>query len=269
MLRLAAEKRQRCGLLALFLCLFTAACSGGQPGPAGCEVDVGALRHYTVAAITDGDTLRLAGGERVRLIGINTPELGHGGTPDEPLAREARDALGQLLAGGEVWLDDGVEPRDAHGRRLAWAFDGRGHSVSAALLARGLGFHVAIAPNHGRAACLAAAERTAREAGRGVWSVEYYRFRPAAGLAPGYRGFALVEDRVTHVSFKENGWWVQLGGKVGVHIRPQDEGLYSRAELAALEGRSVRARGWLVPMPGHWWVLTLGHPSMLETGSAK
>ena len=271
MLPRAAKKRQVPGVLALFLCLLAGACSRVEQAAApvadsglACSVDAAGLQSAPIAAVIDGDTLRLADGQRVRLIGINTPELGHGRRADEPLAQQARAALAGLLAGGTAWLADGVDDRDPHGRRLAWVFDADGHSVSAQLLERGLGFHVAIAPNGGRAACLRAAEDVARRERRGVWAEPAYAARSAAQLAPGLRGFALVRDRVTHVSFKDNGWWVQLGGKIGVHIKPADAHLYTRTKIASLEGRSIQVRGWLVPMRGGWWVLNLGHPAMLE-----
>ncbi len=271
MLPRAAKKRQIPRVLALFLCLLAGACSRGEQAasPAGdgdlaCTADPASLRSAHIASVIDGDTLRLDDGRRVRLIGINTPELGHGRRPDEPLGQQARTALAQLLAGDTAWLADGVDDRDPHGRLLAWVFDASGHSVSAQLLERGLGFHVAIAPNGGRADCLRAAENVARRDRRGVWSDPAYAVRSAAQLAPGFRGFALVRDRVTHVSFKDNGWWIQLGGKIGVHIKPEDTGLYSRNAVTGLDGHTVQVRGWLVPMNGGWWVLTLGHPAMLE-----
>lgn len=271
MLRFAARKRQVRHVLALFLCLAATACSGELSSGAAideCRVAVGELRDYRVEQVTDGDTLRLAGGERVRLIGINTPELGRDGAADQALAGEARAALSERAA-KRVWLLDGPDARDDYGRRLAWAFDAEGNSLSAALIGRGLGFHVAIAPNTAMAGCLAAAEAEARRHGRGVWNEPAYQPRSVARLMPGYRGFALLEDRVTHVSFKDNGWWVQLGGKIGVKIAPEKQHLYSRGALAALEGETVSVRGWLVPMPGDWWVLTLGAPAMLQPASGR
>ncbi|MFV8819077.1 thermonuclease family protein [Haliea sp. E17] len=269
MLLQAARKRQLPTVLALFLCLPFAACSRGQPTPGqsavDCAVAPAQLQEFRVARVSDGDTLRLAGGDKVRLIGINTPELGHGGEAGQPLAEEARAALSALVADGRVWLQDGPEARDPHGRRLAWAFDARGEGIATQLLRQGLGFHVAIAPNTARAQCLAAAEAAARAARLGVWGIAEYRPRSVSGLEPGYRGFALLQDRVTRVSFKENGWWLQLAGKVGVKIGPGSQSLYSRSALEALQGQAVQVRGWLVPMRGGWWVLTLGHPSMLAS----
>lgn len=269
MLRLAAvvKKRQYHVGLALFLCLLAGACAPGDSASAGptCLVEsTDQLQKIAVEHVYDGDTLRLRGGAKLRLIGINTPELGRNGRPDEPLAREARTGLQRLVAGGFVWLLDGEDPRDKYNRRLAYAFDHQGNSLSAQLVRQGLGFHVAISPNYAYADCLQAQERFARDAAQGVWSED--RFAPLAAreLGRSQGGFLRIRDRVTHVSFKDNGWWVQLGGKVGLQIKRADQGLFSRSNLAGLEGRVIEARGWLVPMQGDWWMMQLGHPSMLE-----
>lgn len=278
MLRSAADQRKRqfpAGL-ALFLCLLTAACSpgaGGDPSAqvvAACRVEsVTTLEKVAVDHVYDGDTLRLRGGERLRLVGINTPELGRNGKPDEPLARSAKQALESLVAGGHVWLQPARDDRDRHGRRLAYAFGSGGNSLSAELLERGMGFHVAISPNTAYADCLQLAELGARESQQGVWSVPAFEARSVASLRRSEGGFRRIRDEVTHVSFKDNGWWVQLGGKVGLRINPADQAQFSRRDLAALEGETVEARGWLVAMDGDWWLMNIGHPAMMQQVSDR
>ena len=214
--------------------------------------------------VYDGDTLRLRGGDKLRLIGINTPELGRDGRADEPLAAEARAALQSLTAEGLVWLQAGQDARDRYGRRLAHAFDRDGRSLSAELLRRGLGFQVLVAPNFAYADCFAAQEYLARESSSGVWSEERFSARSVQQLREAEGGFVRLRDEITHVSFKDNGWWVQLGGKVGLRIRAESQSLFSRAELRALQGTEVEVRGWLVPMEGNWWLMNLDHPAMMR-----
>ncbi|TDG15580.1 thermonuclease family protein [Seongchinamella unica] len=271
-----SRKRQLLSGLALFLCLLAAGCSRGDgPGagvvarpapPSGaCQADTAALQRHSVAVVIDGDTLRLADGESVRLVGVNTAEIGRGGRADEPLAQAARVALEDLLGPDRtVWLRPAEDRRDRYHRLLAYAFDGRGNSLSARLIASGMGFHVAIAPNLALAACLASVERTARRQGLGLWAEPAFYPRAMADLSQGAAGFHIVRDRVTRVSFKDNGWWLQLGGKLGVKIDADDQGRFSRRQLRALEGAMVEVRGWLIPMSGGWWMLNLDHPTMLQ-----
>lgn len=256
--------------LALFLCLAITACSRGESltvpvSTPSCKADTDQLELRRVERVVDGDTLHLRNGDKVRLVGVNTPELGRDGRADEPLARAAKDALAQMLGSSrEVWLQDARDDRDRHGRRLAYAFNGDSDSLSGLLIASGLGFHVAIAPNVRYAECLHSVEAHARSAQLGVWQESAFSSSAVARLRPGEGGFARIRDRVTRVSFKDNGWWVQLGGKLGVQIDGEVRSLFSRDQLKALQGREVEVRGWLIPMRGGWWMLNLGHPLMIQ-----
>ena len=275
------KKRQFLSGLALFLCLLLAGCSNDDgplanvdevvtPAAEVCQANPDTLERRSVIRVIDGDTLRLNGGDNLRLVGVNTAEIGRDGAPDEPLAQAARTALQKLLGPRkEVWLRPAEEHRDRYDRLLAYAFDASGNSLSGQLIASGLGFHVAIAPNLGLVGCLAASERDARQKGLGIWAEPGLMPRPMAALPHGSAGFHLIRDRVTRVSFKDNGWWVQLGGKLGVKIGSSDQHRFKRRELRALEGTTVEVRGWLIPMQGRWWMLNMDHPSMLQPAAER
>ena len=69
--------------------------------------EVGAdLRYEVVRDVIDGDTIVLQSGERVRLAGINTPELRRGEQLHEPLAKEASSTLLDLIGGQLVGLEE-------------------------------------------------------------------------------------------------------------------------------------------------------------------
>jgi micrococcal nuclease len=135
-----------------------------------------------VTHISDGDTLwvRVTGrdgvgppeGEEVklRLLRIDTPELARGGDPAECLAEAARDHLRALLPEGTVVLAAyDVEVQDRYGRDLVhlWTADGRW--VNGAMLLDGFARVVTFPPNEAYTDEALAAERSAREAGRGLW----------------------------------------------------------------------------------------------------
>ena len=81
---------------------------------------------YRVERVVDGDTLILADPDRtrVRLIGINTPELARDGKPAEPLAVEAKEWLANRVEGKEVRLDFDIERFDQYDRTLAYIYRG-------------------------------------------------------------------------------------------------------------------------------------------------
>lgn len=69
-----------------------------------------------VTKIIDGDTVTIAGGERVRLLGIDTPEV------DEACYTEAKNLLGKLVLSQKVKLVSDVRDKDQYGRQLRFIF---------------------------------------------------------------------------------------------------------------------------------------------------
>jgi len=122
----------------------------------------------TVTRVTDGDTINLAELGRVRLIGIDTPEVYFG---VECYGREASDFVkGLLPAGRRVYYEVGPEERDRFGRALAYVWLGDGRFLNRLLVARGFAQPLTIPPNVDFAELFVRASRRARRAGRGLWS---------------------------------------------------------------------------------------------------
>jgi micrococcal nuclease len=119
---------------------------------------------------TDGDTLWLSGIGKVRLIGIDTPEV-HGAV--ECYGRRASAAVERLLpVGSEVRYRLGVEERDRYGRALAYVWLDDGRFLNRLLLARGLAQPLTVPPNTEYADRFAAVARQARRGGRGLWAAD-------------------------------------------------------------------------------------------------
>ena len=157
-----------------------AGCERGTPAPsdqAGKEARAGA---GTVTRVVDGDTIhvRLAspgggGGseEKVRLIGIDTPETHGRGGLRECFGAEASNRLQALLPPGTgVRLVRDVEPRDRYGRLLAYVYRAPdGLFVNLALAREGYATAMSYPPNVAHAGDLGAAVRDARQSQRGLW----------------------------------------------------------------------------------------------------
>jgi micrococcal nuclease len=127
-----------------------------------------------VVRVVDGDTIRvaLAGrSERVRYIGVDTPESVKPGTPVQCFAHRAAAENARLVSGERVRLVLDVEQRDRFGRLLAYVYRSRdGGFVNAALARGGYARPLTIPPNVRFAARFAALAAQARRAGRGLWS---------------------------------------------------------------------------------------------------
>lgn len=233
------------------------------PQPAG-------LPQVAVKQVVDGDTVRLADGRSVRLIGINTPELGRTGRSDEPFAVQAKRRLQALVDAndGRVGLQVGKARQDRYGRTLAHLYDRDGRNLEARLLAEGLGFMVAVAPNTSLAACQLDAERQARKQGLGVWRDAQVK---AAGQLRG-GGFALLGGRVSSVQRNRGGLWLELDGGRVLRIAPQLLEAFDMRYMQSLKGRQVEARGWVIDRASRGglksgqarWMLPLTDPAMLE-----
>jgi micrococcal nuclease len=120
-----------------------------------------------VERVTDGDTLWLTGVGKVRLIGIDTPEV-YGGV--ECYGREASAFAKRLLPPGRrVRYELGTEERDRYGRALAYVWLEDGRFLNRLLVERGFATPLTIPPNVDFAADLVRAARRARRSARGLW----------------------------------------------------------------------------------------------------
>ncbi len=235
----------------------------------------GELQVARVQRVIDGDTLVLEGLGRLRLIGIDTPELGRDGAPHEPYAEAARDRLQALLPLGEqVYWQQGSEPRDRYGRLLGHVFAGsQGPLLSAELLRSGLGLHATVPPNVRYQACLAHAEATARRLRRGGWETDAWPVVPAAQVEAG--GFQRVRARVLRVESGAGAWWLETGEGVVWRLSRDDLPAFEAANAPgfdprAWQGRELTVRGWVVDRGERTradrarFLMPLRHPAMLE-----
>jgi micrococcal nuclease len=158
----------------LWIALFAALAAAGAWLPScGEEARRGPVSEGVVVRVVDGDTIhvRVDGRrEKVRYIGVDTPESKRPGTPVECFARAAAAFNARLVAGRRVLLRTDVEARDRYGRLLAYVYrrDG-GLFVNAELVRRGFATVLTIPPNVAHAAELLRLERSARAARRGLW----------------------------------------------------------------------------------------------------
>lgn len=167
----------RVAAVALAVCITAAACgSGAGPTANPTTTAAGSLEpNGTVVRVVDGDTVDidvLGTRERVRLIGIDTPETKKEDTPVECFGPEATAFTESLLPPGtRVRLERDVEPRDVFGRLLAYVYRADdGVFVNLAIIANGYARLLTIPPNVAHTDDFVAANRAAREAGSGLWS---------------------------------------------------------------------------------------------------
>lgn len=225
----------------VFVCAFLSVASLADCGyPSG--------ESYTVARVSDGDTIKLADGRSVRVLGINAPEIAHGSSAAQPLGREARAAAQAFIqrAGGRVRLGFERERSDRYGRLLAHVYDANGRNMAVELLKQGMALQISVPPNMAQEQCLLGFERRAQSQGLGVWRNRYWSASSAKSLKADDSGFRHLQGRIVRVDVNSS-VWLELEGNLVVQIAKRDWPLfgYSKQEWLALKGRHVRVRGWV------------------------
>ncbi|MBX3098446.1 MAG: thermonuclease family protein [Salinibacterium sp.] len=120
-----------------------------------------------VEYVHDGDTLFLTDGRKVRMLGINTPEIGNN---LECYGDEATALLRSLLPEGtHVWVEQDVEPLDQYGRSLLFVYTDDGTNVNLELLREGAAEVEMYRPNVLFRDEIYAAQDSARAADLGLW----------------------------------------------------------------------------------------------------
>jgi micrococcal nuclease len=145
---------------------------GGGSGDAG--AGGGGTRTARVVRVVDGDTIVVAlrgAEERVRYIGMDTPETVKPGTAVQCFGKKASAENRRLVEGRDVRLVADVEARDRYGRLLAYVYRASdGLFVNAELVRRGYATPATFPPNVRHVDEFARLARQARSAGRGLWS---------------------------------------------------------------------------------------------------
>lgn len=116
-----------------------------------------------------GDTIELEDGERVRYIGIDTPETKHPYKPVEPFGKEAAAFNDSLVNGKTVRLETDIQVRDKYRRILAYVWVDT-IFVNAELVRQGYAQVATYPPNVKYQDLFLELQAEAREAGRGLWS---------------------------------------------------------------------------------------------------
>jgi endonuclease YncB( thermonuclease family) len=234
--------------------------------------------HYdesaTVSSVHDGDTIRLEDGRKIRLIGINAPELARGDKPEQAFAANARNQLKQLIASNDyqVKMVYGKERHDRYKRTLAHLFLPNNQNLQVALLKLGLATANVYPPNTAFSDCYRQVEQLARCQSLGIWSDENYTTKKSTELETHTKGFNIISGQVERISESDKGIWLFLDGGIMIGIRTADLPHFDSNKLKSLSGQKIVVRGWLHPKnnvkKGVKFYLRLRHPSAITPVTA-
>ena len=223
-----------------------------------------------VATALDGDTLILADGRTVRLVGVEAPKPPLDAAPARrwPLAEAAHSALAELAAERMIALGFGGRRTDRYGRLLAHLYLEDGLWLQGELLSRGMARVLTAPDNRALAKEMLARESEARAARRGIWASELYAVRAPSEARHHLESFEIVEGTVAAVTRVSTHTDLALGIAGGdgltVALLPESRRLFKASGLdpEGFVGRQLRVRGWL-----RWWKgprLEVSHPEQIE-----
>ncbi len=244
--------------------------------PPAIACDLSESETGTVAAVIDGETLKLADGRVVRLIGAKAPmpPLGFRGEDPWPLVEEAKEALTRLASGKELELRYGGSRTDRHGYALAQVFvvDGANRIwLQKEMVGEGLARVYSFPDNRACVGELLATENDAREKRLGVWASPAYRIESAADvdrLGRLTQSYQLVEGTVLSVGESAGRVYLNFArdwkSDFTIAVARKDVSAFAAegVDLKALAGRRVRVRGWVVWRNGP--MIEATHPEQIE-----
>jgi endonuclease YncB( thermonuclease family) len=166
------EARRRPGRITVVCAVMVLA---GYGGPLSGQED---QTRVFVRSVSDGDTIALEGGGRVRYLGIDAPEVAHEGQPGEPFGDAAATHNRNLVSGRRVKLEFERDRHDAYGRLLAYVFLEDGTLANNELVRQGL---ACVCPRQRPLRywdLLLESQRQAMKDRRGLWSLPPPRPEP-------------------------------------------------------------------------------------------
>lgn len=217
---------------------------------------------HIVKTVFDGDTILLDNGERVRLLGINTPEVDRPNKIGEPGGNEAKRWLRRRLMGRAVRLEQGKEPWDKYQRLLAHVFADNGEHINLALVEAGLAFLDIHPPNLKYTRVLIQAQNRAERATRGIWGMPDYRPRPVETLnaRPVRRGWQRLTGSPFAIVANKRYFRLRFSDRFDVRVAKENLNLFPSLETYL--HRPVEVRGWLSRRRGRYSIF-VRHPSAL------
>lgn len=227
------------------------------------------FENAQVKWVYDADTLLLNDKRKIRLIGIDAPEVKHHRQKSQPYGAKAREALRALLKkyNYKIQLRFGKEKADRYKRTLAHVFLEDGTNVSNWLLERGFARTLTIPPNVKLAACYKQTERVAQQKQLRLWGLKTHRLRHAESLPLAYKGYVRLNGSVHRVVHKKRSLTIELVGKskLPIHIKVRKKNLryFKDFNIADLKDKYITVTGMINKRYGKR-ILYLSHPSQLE-----
>jgi endonuclease YncB( thermonuclease family) len=217
---------------------------------------------YRIKTIYDGDTVVLEDGQKIRLLGINTPEIAHRGNEADAGGNEAKSWLIAKLKDGKVRLETDVEKTDSYGRTLGHLFTENNEHINVLLVATGLAQASIWPPNLKYANELVKAEQQAETAKLGIWQRPEYAAIPVEQLTEeGHQGWTRIVGKIKKINPAKKFVYLEFSDRFNARIEKDSLSLFP--DLNSYQGKTIEVRGWLNKR-GDKFSMLIRHPSAIK-----
>jgi len=215
-----------------------------------------------IKRVYDGDTIILENGERIRFLGINTPEIESRYRDGQTGGQTAKKWLQDKIKDNSVFLEYDSEQRDKYDRLLAHVFTIEGEHLNLSLLQTGLATLSIIPPNLRYSSELQQAEQQAEQQGVGIWSMAEYQADAVDKITKNKRnsGWQRILATPTKITHSRKYTRLILTDKVDIRIPKDNVELFP--DLDSYLNKELEIRGWVSRSKGHYSIL-IRHPSAL------
>lgn len=202
------------------------------------------VSFYQVKKVYDGDTVLLSDGRKIRLVGINTPEIEHRRQTAQAGGDAAKQWLTQQLLTTRVRLEFDQQKRDKYKRHLAHLFTEQGLHLNLELVRLGYASTSIYPPNLKYVAQLLAAEQVAEAEQLGIWQSAEYMPKLTSELSNSNKqGWQRIVGRVLEIKSTAKSRYLKLTDHFDVRIKK--EHLQYFDELDEYKGKKIEVRGWV------------------------
>lgn len=202
------------------------------------------VSYFLVKKVFDGDTIMLGNGQKIRFLGINTPEVAGANKQAEAGGEVAKNWLKKKLEHQKVRLEGDVEKQDKYQRSLAYVFTEDKQHINLELVRQGLATVNIYPPNLKYIDALLEVQKFAEKAGLGVWGDPAYLPQGFQSITEdNYKGWKRITGRVNALKKTHKYSYLQFSKQVSLRIENQFLGLFP--PLQDYVGKNIEARGWI------------------------
>ena len=217
---------------------------------------------YRVKSVYDGDTVVLEDGRKIRLLGINTPEVQHKDKMADAGGEDAKTWLINKLQHARIRLEFDLEKTDKYGRTLAHLFSEKKEHINLSLVKAGLAAISIYPPNLLYVNELLAAENKAEQDRLGIWQRPEYAAIPVNNLTEvGHQGWTRLVGKVVNIRNTPKSIYLVFSSRFEARIERKWQFLFP--DVNDYLGKILEVRGWLNKSRNHFSLL-IRHPGAIR-----